>query len=41
MVANDKKVKLRHEKQFYEAQSCETSMKDKAANWMHPSPELA
>ena len=39
MVANDSEVQLHHEKQFYEAQNYATSMEDKRANSMHPSPE--
>ena len=41
MVANDNKVQLCHKKQFYEAQSYETSMEYKTANWIRLSPEPA
>ena len=39
MVANDSEAQSHHEKQFYAVQNYASSMEDKKANWMHPSPE--
>ena len=40
MVANNNEVQLCYGNQIYEAQSYETSVGDRRANWMLPSPEL-